>query len=641
MIVRRSALDDVLVELRAVKKKSLDCETTGLLAWQGDRLFSIIISTGKKEYYFNYQKYPELEEEWVLPRSSLKKFKPMLSDPDAFWYLHNAKFDMAMLHSEGLKIAGTVHCCLAIGRVEKNNRFNYKLETLAKEIGHEKMDAMKEYIKKNKLYRLGPMDEEGEQEKIPCYNKVPFNIMVPYGEMDARITYQLGESQVAKIQDRQNQIAPGKPGPIFIMHNERKLTKTCFDMERAGIRVDREFSKRALEHEKGRMRQAAAEFQRFTGRPFVDSAKTLAPAFDAVGERYPLTEKGNPSFRKDVLEEFTTPIAKIVLDYRNAQKRAYTYFYNFLFYADSNGYIHPNVKQGGTEPGRMSYADPNFQNLPKRGEKREHEFNVRRAVIPSPGNFLAMLDYDQMEYRLMLEYAREKDVIKQVLDGVDVHQATANMMSVERDPAKTLNFMLLYGGGVAKLCVSLFQPRLQLDVLKALVQKHFWGTTPKEPHLLVGLKEDDEAHDLVELKKALELQEKYFSKLPLVKEFTRNVTQRAKKAGFVKNWAGRICNFQFPEFAYSAPNHLIQGGCADVVKIAMNEVDSYMRGRKSKLILQVHDELLIDTHPSEKHILLDIKGIMERAYPHRLLPLTCGIDHSWKSWADKEEGIPA
>jgi DNA polymerase-1 len=660
MIVRRSIFEEVVKELSVAGTRAVDTETTGLRIWQDDRLFSIIISDGKKEWYFNFQKYPGLADDWILPRTHIRKLKPIFANPDSFWYLHNAKFDMGVLWREGLELAGEVHCCMAIGRVQKNNRFNYSLDALLKDLGQSKLDTVKEYIKKHKLYRLGPVDEDGEQEKIPCYDKVPFEIIVPYGEMDARGTFNLGEHQVAKIAERQAQIPAGKPGPQGILLNERRLTKTFFNMERAGIRVDQDFSRRALAHEKARMVKAATAFQVATGVPFVDSAKTLAPAFDRVGERYPLTDKGNPSFKRDVLEEFTSPIARLVLDYRNAQKRANTYFANFLYYSDSNGYIHPNAKQGGTEPGRVSYSDPNFQNLPKRREKRTDEFNVRRAVIPSPGNFLAMLDYDQMEYRLMLEYAREMDVIAQVLGGLDVHEATASMLSdalvaaaarmgiAPREIAKTLNFLFLYGGGVAKLCAGLFKPRLQVDVLKALVRKYLWKRPSQKPaeaandiRLLSGLNPDDVAHDVEELKKALEIQELYFAKLPRVKDFTRKVTEKAKNEGYVKNWAGRICHFAYSEYAYSAPNHLIQGGCADVVKIAMNEIDAFMKGRKSKMILQVHDELLLDMHPSEAQLLHEIKAIMERAYPYRYLPLTVGVDHSWKSWADKEEGIPA
>lgn len=638
MIVRQQLLSEVIEELQNPGEYSLDTETTGLAPWLGDKLFSIIISNGKKEFYFNFQNYEDVPKEWTLDRKQLKKLKPVFENKESLWFLHNAKFDMAMLYQEGLEIAGTIHCTEAIGRVEKNNRLSYKLEVLAKEIGYEKDDAVKKYIKETKLYKI-VTDEDGEEEKVPMYNMVPFSIIVPYGEKDARITWELGQHQIKTIKEMD--LKSPRLKQWNVVENERKLTKVCFEMEKIGVRVNKEFSQKALKYEFDRMDKAKKDFKDLAGCDFVDSAKVLAPVFDKLNEKYPLTDKGNPSFKKDVLEEFNSPIAKIILDYRNAQKRASSYFSNFLKFSDKNSVIHPNIRQGGAETGRMSYSQPSFQNLPKRGEKRENEFNVRRSVIPTLGNALVMLDYDQMEYRLMLEYAREMGVINDVLAGLDVHAATAKMMGIEdRETAKTLNFMLLYGGGVAKLCAALFSPIFSVAILKELVRVHLWKIRPKQPELLDGIDKETVQHDLIELKKALALQETYFEKLPRVKEFTRRVIDTGSKLMQVHNWFGRRCRIHIKQHAYILPNHIIQGGCADVMKIAMVKIFDLLKGKKSKMILQVHDELIFDMHPSEFNLIPKIKEIMETAYPYKYLPLTCGVDHSWVSWSDKEEGMP-
>ena len=94
-------------------------------------------------------------------------------------------------------------------------------------------------------------------------------------------------------------------------------------------------------------------------------------------------------------------------------------------------------------------------------------------------------------------------------------------------------------------------------------------------------------------------------------------------------------------FAYKAPNYLIQGGCADIIKLAMNEIDDFLLPYKSRMLLQIHDELLFKVHKSELDIVPSLVNIMERVYPHKHLPLTAGVSYSWKSWADKTEGLPS
>jgi DNA polymerase-1 len=148
----------------------------------------------------------------------------------------------------------------------------------------------------------------------------------------------------------------------------------------------------------------------------------------------------------------------------------------------------------------------------------------------------------------------------------------------------------------------------------------------------------------IDYTQAEQLRNKYFWKLPAVKKFIRGVIDRAQNSeiGYVINWLGRRCYFEDPKYAYKAPNHLIQGGAADVTKVAMNRIDKFLSDKKSRMLVQIHDELLLEIHESEAHILNDIREIMESSYsPRNGLKLTCGIEHSFISWADKVEGIPS
>jgi DNA polymerase-1 len=207
---------------------------------------------------------------------------------------------------------------------------------------------------------------------------------------------------------------------------------------------------------------------------------------------------------------------------------------------------------------------------------------------------------------MMLDYAGELKLIEQVMAGADLHQATADMVGITRKQAKTLNFAILYGAGPAKLAGML-------------------GITIAEAKYLM---------------------DKYFSRLPKVLAFKEQVVAKGAARGFVTNWFGRRCRIANREWAYVLPNHLIQGGCSDVIKIAMNKIDDLIveRGCKLRMRLTVHDELLLELPPNETDLLAPIVEIMENIYPaYNGMKLTTDVGHSFKSFSakDKVKGFPA
>lgn len=221
-------------------------------------------------------------------------------------------------------------------------------------------------------------------------------------------------------------------------------------------------------------------------------------------------------------------------------------------------------------------------------------YPVRKCFIPRKDYKFVMFDYDQMEYRLMLDYAGELKVIEEIKNGMDVHEATGKLVGVSREEAKTLNFMLLYGGGVNKLAISLN----------------------------------------VDIKKARSLKSKYFKKLPNVKKLIKRVNEVVQQRGHIKNWLGR--RYYFKENFYKAPNYLIQGGCADIIKLAMLDIDWLLEPYKSSMLVTIHDEVLCEIHKDEDFLILQIRDIMEGIYKPRHLALSVGIEESEISWHDKE-----
>jgi len=601
MLVTRENQNEICSRFFSTGEYGLDTETTGLRSYRDDHLFSLILCDEKNAYYFNFQEYEELAPLWVLDKDEIFDLLiPAWVNSKNTWYIGSAKFDMGMLAREGITLRGTIKDTEVSGRLIYNADFKYGVDTLAKRYGKEKSKAVDDYIKKNRLYTWIQSPSNKKKAKQPHYDKVPFNIIVPYGETDGTVIRHIGDCQKKELE----KIDQSTPGGMFrkICENDWQLTKTCFAMEQTGIKIDRGYCQEQFEAETTVANDFASLFTATSGIDFKDSNKVLAKAFDAAGEAYPKTALGNPSFKDDVLAGFTSPLAKLVQGYRGAVKKSGTYYANFLYYADKNDIVHANIKTAGTKTARFSYADPNLQNIPKNNTENPDGAQVRRAFIPRSDEWcFTMIDYNQMEYKLMLDYAGELEVINKILhEGLDVHTATAIMMGVSRFVAKTINFMLLYGGGAAKLAAT-------LDITLA------------------------EAKNLIRL---------YFSALPKVASLLERIRKKAA-TGFIANWAGRRYHFKDPNFVYTtAPNHLIQGGCAEIVRFAMNELARFLRGYQSCMLVQVHDEILFEIHKDELDIVPELKVIMENIYTAKYLPMTCSVDHSWKSWGDKVSGLP-
>lgn len=601
VLVSIDRLASTIRELSKSKILAVDTETTGLRPHHGDRPFCIIIANATDVFYFNL--HPD-HPEYLPP--SLRSMLNTLFVRDILWVFHNAKFDLAMLKNVGLPITGKVHDTATVARLLRNDRLKMSLEACAGEIGLHKKDEVKAYVKAHNLFTVVNVPGKKTRVKRLHYDRVPFEIMQPYAEQDARITYDLAIHQMKVMQETVHKDAKSAwPSMLNVFENEQKLTHVLCDMERVGIPVDLDYCKEVAAFEASRMHDAATAFRNATGKVLKNSNKLFTEVFQ--GERFVYgketkTGKVNPSFDSDVLRTFESPLARTVVQYRDAKSRS-DFFQGFIFHADSAGVVHTNFNSEGTKTGRFSSSGPNLQNVtkPEEGDAPE-PYPVRRAFIPPEGEALVMFDYEQMEYRLLLDYIGAKALISKVLEGYDVHQATADLAGVTRSQAKTVNFSIIYGSGI-----------------KALAAK-------------LG----------VSTRRAEEIRNAIYAAVPELYEFVQHVQFKAEKRGFIFNWFGRRCHFPERRFAYRSVNHMIQGGCADVVKIAMVRCHEYLRGRMTKMRLNIHDELVFTARPSEFGLLPGIKDIMEGVYrPKNGLKLTCGVDHSFKSLADKVEGHPS
>jgi DNA polymerase-1 len=611
MLVTQSILYEVINWLRKEDYLSIDCETTGLRPHHGDELFGISLATKEESFYFNFQTYPDIDPELILPSSAYPALSDALSGVKYF-FLMNAKFDLTFLRKKGVELGGLIHDVKVAERCLVNNLMSYSLDHIAKRYGMGKDDEVMAYVKEHGLHTIVDTPGKDRKEKALHFDRVPFSLMSKYAEHDARITFDIGFKQLAEFKRiREGAVReslkfgglsqPKKVKGVWVpFKRERELTQVLFNCEQRGILVNTEYCRAAISFEKKRIEEAKSLFCSYAGSDAIGSSSLYKILFkDEAWTFLPKTPTGkiNPTFDSEVLAGFKHPAAKVILDYRDAKSRS-DYFQGFLHHADKDGVLHPNFDQAGTATGRFSSVAPNCQNLSKEKEYTG-DYPVRRALVPRPEHYFLIFDMDQAEYRLLLDHCNAKQLIKKIISGLDVHDATAKLAGISRDQAKAVNFGILYGMGNAALAKSL------------------------------GVSQG----------RASEIKRAIFSAAPEMEAWISSITQRAQTRKWVENYLGRRSYFPNPEYAYQAANYIIQGGVADIVKNAML---LFSRNKAKfpcvELVLNVHDELVFECGGE-----VDVEGLkslLEGGYLHRFLPLTWGVSHSFKSLYDKTKGSP-
>lgn len=618
---------------------SWDTETTSLNSFQDGRLFSVIISCEQEDFYFNFKDYPE-ENVCALPAQYLLKLVDLAQDNLKINLMQNAKFDMHMLAREGIFFAGKIYDTAVLDRVHFNQHMRYNLAEITKRWGDEKLDIVWKYIEENKLKTKTHHERFNKTVEQPHFDRVPFSIIQPYGEQDGASTLNVGKQILAKIQQDDQTLDPRIPKQMQVVENEARLTKTLFNMEHRGIQLDLDYCNEALDHYLRILQKSEIAFKNLTGLDFVKGTTVFEEVFASEKDKWEKTEKGNWKWDADVLETFENPSAKLAIEWAEAKKQS-EYFANFLFYCDSKGVLHPDFQQGGTVTGRLSCRDPNLQNLtnPDKYEEQTEAalYPVRRSFIPRPGYFFAMIDFQQVEFRLALDYANANSLIAKVLDGYDVHTATAEVANISRKEAKTVNFLSIYGGGVVKLAQNLYGTKGSKAQLGAIYKKMFgWRLSDEEQRAWTTVTDELRQFNEPVIRKAYDVQQSVFRAAPEIKDFLKAVQRAAETRGYVRNYLGRRYYFTDKRWSYKAPNHLIQGSAADIIKTAMNRVDEYLKDKESKLLLSIHDELIIEVKNDEEFVINEIKNIMEGIWINRRLPLLVDVEISRKNMADKE-----
>lgn len=362
---------------------------------------------------------------------------------------------------------------------------------------------------------------------------------------------------------------------------ELPLSEVLFEMEESGVRVDTSVLDRLAKQYAGEMKALEEEIYELAGERFnLKSPMQLGVVlFDKLGLPAPKkNKKGGYSTNQEVLEKLENyDIVRRIQEYRVKQKLYSTYIEGFRPFIGTDKKIHTTYNQLLTTTGRLSSSNPNLQNIPTRKDQGRE---IRKMFLPSEGHIFLDADYSQIELRLLAHFSGCKELIEAYNTGKDIHATTASQIfSVpmeevtpeQRRKAKVVNFGIIYGMSAFSLAQDL-------------------GISTKEAASYI---------------------EKYFATYSTVKTFLDQSVAFAKETGYVTTLLGRkryipelkAANFVQRLFGErAAMNMPLQGTSADVIKIAMLRVAKRLKeeGLRSKLILQVHDELIIDTLLSEK-----------------------------------------
>ncbi len=361
---------------------------------------------------------------------------------------------------------------------------------------------------------------------------------------------------------------------------EMPLVFTLYDMEQEGIRVNAEELKSYGEALVGRIGELERQIHEAAGESFnINSPKQLGVIlFEKMGMQGGKKTKTGYSTSAEVLDKLAPehPIVKDILEYRQLTKLKSTYADGLAGCIAEDGRIHSNFNQTITATGRISSTEPNLQNIPVRMELGRL---IRKVFIPREGCVFVDADYSQIELRVLAHMSGDETLIEAYRQAEDIHRITASQVfhvpfeevtPLQRRNAKAVNFGIVYG-------ISSFGLSQDLDISK---------------------------------KEAGEYIERYFETYPGIKGFLDGLVAGAREKGYVTTMYGRrrpIPELKSPNFAQRsfgervAMNSPIQGTAADIIKIAMIRVHDRLRdeGLKSKLILQVHDELLIEAYEEE------------------------------------------
>ncbi len=593
-ILTEAELDRWLAKLKAADLICFDTETTSLDPMTAKLVgMSFTTATGEAAYLPLKHDYAGAPQQLDFAKT-LEKIRPLLEDTYLKKVGQNLKYDQHVLANHGVALGGIEHDTLLQSYVLESHRSHGMDDLAMRHLG---------------VQTITYEEVAGKGAKQVGFSQVSLEVASEYAAEDADITLQLHEKLYPQIHEDE------KLERIY-REIEMPVSNILFTIERNGVLIDNQMLNQQS-HELGhKLVELEKQAHELAGQPFnLGSPKQLQEILFGKLEIKPLkkTPSGAPSTDEDVLQELALdyPLPKVILEYRGLAKLKSTYTDKLpkMINAET-GRVHTSYSQAVAVTGRLASQDPNLQNIPVRTAEGRR---IREAFIAPPGSVIVSADYSQIELRIMAHLSQDEGLLKAFAAGEDIHRATAaEIFGVDREAvsseqrryAKVINFGLIYG-------MSAFGLAQNLNIERSAAASYI---------------------------------ERYFARYPGVREYMQNTREEAKAKGYVETYFGR--RLWVPEI--NSPNGMrragaeraainapMQGTAADLIKLAMIAVQGWLEKEKlkAKLIMQVHDELVLEVPETEldlikKNLPQLMQGVASLNVP---LLVEMGVGVNWES----------
>ncbi|MBT7375065.1 MAG: DNA polymerase I, partial [Porticoccaceae bacterium] len=523
----------------------------------------------------------------------LAQLKPLLESSEIKKVGQNLKYDMSVLAQHGIQLQGIAFDTMLESYVLDSVASRHDMDSLAEKYLSETTTSFS--------------DVAGKGVSQLTFNQIALELAAPYAAEDADITLRLHQHLWPKLSSQ--------PSLTSVFNDiELPLLPVLSRIERTGVLVDGTLLFQQSQELTERLAELETQAWDMAGQQFnLASPKQLGEILFEKLEIPVLkkTAKGAPSTKEEVLQELALdyPLPKVLLEHRGLAKLKSTYTDKLpTMINPASKRIHTSYHQAGTATGRLSSSDPNLQNIPVRTLQGRR---VRQAFVPPMGWKMVAADYSQIELRIMAHLSEDPSLLGAFAAGQDIHRATAaevfgvateQVTADMRRSAKAINFGLIYG-------MSAFGLARQLSMGR---------------------------------KQAAEYIELYFERYPGVQSYMNNIRHAAAEQGYVETAFGR--RLYLPEInsrngmrrqaaERTAINAPMQGTAADIIKLAMIHVDDWLQqsGLQSRMILQVHDELVLEVPESELELVKQgLNERMENAASLRVpLVVDVGVGDNW------------
>jgi len=561
IILDEDRLEELAFYIKKEGRVAVDTETDSPLPTRACLVgMSFSVRPGEAFYLPLKHDYPGAPPQ-IPVDTAFRILGPVMSDENIKKVGQNIKYDLIVLRREGLSLRGIETDTMLLSYLLEPNWGKHNLDRLAQVYLHTKTIPYKEIA--------------GQGKKQVTLNAVDIDRVAPYACQDADFALQLGRILWPKV--RENGLES------LYYQIELPLIAVLADMESWGVRINPDALKDLSDEIQETLSSLEKKIFDISGGPFnIQSPSQLASIlFDKLGLPSSRKTKKSGGFSTDmrVLQDLAPlhPVARYVLEYRQLAKLKSTYADALpLLVNPDTGRIHTSYNQTVTATGRLSSSDPNLQNIPARGEWGPR---FRRAFIPGKGHLFLAADYSQIELRVLAHLSEDKELLSTFHQDRDIHQETAARVfgdasglfpEEQRRRAKIINFSIIYGASAFSLAREL-------------------GSSRSEAQAFI---------------------DRYYRTFPGVKAFLDRSVEEARDKGYTATLFGR--KRQVPELRHKdknaqqagrriALNTPIQGSAADLMKKAMIDIwkEIKVRGLQSKMILQVHDELVFEVPKEE------------------------------------------